>query len=233
MAGKRNALLFTHWLSANGNTSSKNSAKIFSKVAQRRTGRTRSSIRTRAANGSLREAFRRSVQKEFGLEPGKHLLPVIKESRAGNWTWVSHAWWQILNDQREKRKIAAGEADDAGLAHLLTAWDDAAQQPLVEIHPDTFEEPAASTRPAGNPRDTAHGTATGSNRPRGETSKRSLRKPCAVGFSASPRQQVVALVPGRLRNRGHDCGQPGCPRGRFLAAVRLTWGFHEPFNAPD
>jgi len=33
----------------------------------------------RAASGPLREAFRRSVQKEFGLEPGKHLLPVIKE----------------------------------------------------------------------------------------------------------------------------------------------------------
>jgi hypothetical protein len=55
------------------------------------------------------------------------------ESRAGNWDWVSRAWWEIHSD------IATGEDEDSGLAQLLGDWDVEAEEECDAITPAVFE----------------------------------------------------------------------------------------------
>jgi len=64
-------------------------------------------------------------------------LPVWKilsrlECLAGNWRWVSRGWWNL------RREIATGE-EDAGLAQLLTDWDEEAERPLRAIKSANIE----------------------------------------------------------------------------------------------
>jgi hypothetical protein len=56
------------------------------------------------------------------------------DCRDGNWPFVSDSWWSLQG------KIATGESEDAGLAQLLTDWDEEARKPIDVIHPSTFEK---------------------------------------------------------------------------------------------
>jgi hypothetical protein len=54
------------------------------------------------------------------------------ERQAGNWRWIQRGWWQLRGE------IATGE-EDAGLAQLLTDWNEEAERSLHSIKPANFE----------------------------------------------------------------------------------------------
>lgn len=98
--------------------------------------------RTSGTIGEVRAAIRRQLGaalKEIGVKvsKGARHVPIWKmlaqlDFKTGDWEWTSNAWWQL------HRQIATGEYEDSGLAQLLTDWDEAAEQALVEISPGQF-----------------------------------------------------------------------------------------------
>lgn len=90
----------------------------------------------------IRREVRRQLKKaisDLGVTIREDVpsLPVWKilarlERLAGNWWWVSWGWWNL------RREIATGE-EDAGLAQLLTDWDEEAERSLQSIKPANFE----------------------------------------------------------------------------------------------
>lgn len=91
----------------------------------------------------IRREVRRQLKKAVGQlgiairDKGPSLPPwrllARLEHAAGNWDWVSEAWWWIHSE------VATGEYDDSGLAQLLADWDEEAGQPLENIKPANFE----------------------------------------------------------------------------------------------
>jgi hypothetical protein len=55
------------------------------------------------------------------------------ENKSGSWRWEIWAWRQL------QQRLATGDSDDAGLAQLLTAWDEEAKAPVVAVSPQVFE----------------------------------------------------------------------------------------------
>lgn len=90
----------------------------------------------------IRRQVRRQLKKaisDLGVTIREDVpsLPVWKilarlEHLAGNWWWVSWGWRNLC------QKIATGD-EDAGLAHLLTDWNEEAERPLQAIKPANFE----------------------------------------------------------------------------------------------
>jgi hypothetical protein len=71
------------------------------------------------------------IREEGSSLPTWRLLARL-ERLAGNWRWVQNGWWRL------RRHIATGE-EDAGLAQLLTDWDQEAERPVECIRPANFE----------------------------------------------------------------------------------------------
>lgn len=92
---------------------------------------------------AVRREVRRQLKKALGQvgitirDEGPSLavwrLLARIERAAGNWDWVSEAWWRIRN------QVSTGEFEDTGLAQLLSDWDEEARQPLDCIKPANFE----------------------------------------------------------------------------------------------
>ncbi|MBU4555613.1 MAG: helicase, partial [Actinobacteria bacterium] len=81
-----------------------------------------------------------SAMKVLGLRitDKARALPIWRalariESRAGNWDWISQAWWDVRQD------IATGAGEDSGLAQLLSDWDAEAEEKCDAITPTIFE----------------------------------------------------------------------------------------------
>ena len=73
------------------------------------------------------------VIREGGPSLSEWRLLARLERAAGNWDWISEAWWWIHEE------VATGDSEDSGLGQLLTDWDNEAQQPLENIKPANFE----------------------------------------------------------------------------------------------
>jgi hypothetical protein len=71
------------------------------------------------------------IREEGPSLPTWRLLARL-EHLAGSWRWVQNGWWRL------RRQIATGEAD-AGLAQLLTDWNQEAERPVECIRPANFE----------------------------------------------------------------------------------------------
>jgi len=90
----------------------------------------------------VRREVRRQLKKAISdlgiaIREDAPSLPVWKilgrlDHQAGNWGWVSWEWWTL------RREIATGE-EDAGLAQLLTDWDEEAERSIHSIKPANFE----------------------------------------------------------------------------------------------
>jgi hypothetical protein len=83
----------------------------------------------------LKDAIRSlgvSIRDEGPALPPWRLIARL-EQRAGNWDWISEAWWLMHGE------IATGETEDSGLGTLLNDWDAVADQPLEVIRPAGFE----------------------------------------------------------------------------------------------
>ena len=91
----------------------------------------------------IRRAVKRQLKKAIGeigiavRDKGPSLPPWRLLARldyaAGNWDWISKAWWCV------HAEVATGESEDSGLGQLLADWDAEAQQPLECIKPANFE----------------------------------------------------------------------------------------------
>ncbi|MEX1028351.1 MAG: helicase-related protein [Candidatus Paceibacterota bacterium] len=100
-----------------------------------------------AAGTDSLPAIRRSIYRQLeqaiqGLgiairEEGPSLPPwrliARLEHSAGNWDWISQAWWWVHGE------TATGQSEDSGLANLLNDWDEEAAKPLHVIRPAGIE----------------------------------------------------------------------------------------------
>ena len=83
----------------------------------------------------LKDAIRRLgilIRDEGPSLPTWRLIARL-ERRAGNWDWISEAWWWVHSE------IATGQSEDSGLGNLLKDWNDEASQPIEVIKPAAFE----------------------------------------------------------------------------------------------
>lgn len=73
-----------------------------------------------------------AIREEGPALPPWRLIAQLDHA-AGNWHWISQAWWWV------HRETATGQSDDSGLANLLNDWDEEATKPLHVIQPAGLE----------------------------------------------------------------------------------------------
>lgn len=89
----------------------------------------------RVVRRQLKDAIRGlgiSIREEGPSLPPWKLIARLEQC-AGNWDWISEAWWWVHG------QVATGQSEDSGLANLLNDWDAEATQPLEVIRPAGFE----------------------------------------------------------------------------------------------